>query len=101
MFWTGFNASIFKNSKSKKNNSEQCLEQCWEILSVENAIEEFCFHGLINMMLFDKRTSVKRNTENVCFTSNETGLGLKFSIHCAIVRISTCFFSEKKFGIKF
>lgn len=50
----------------------------------------------LNLMLFDKRTSVKRNTENVCFTSNETGLGLKFSIHCAIVRISTCFFSEKK-----
>lgn len=47
------------------------------------------------MMLFDKRTSVKRNTENVCFTSNETGLGLKFSIRCAIVRIS-CFFSKKK-----
>lgn len=47
------------------------------------------------MILSVKRTGVKRNTENECFTSNETSLGLKFSIHCAIVRIS-CFFSKKK-----
>lgn len=51
------------------------------------------------MILSVKRTGVKRNSENECFTSNETSLGLKFSIHCAIVRIS-CFFSKKKIVIK-